>query len=161
MRQRTRLLYMHTASLGKPDGFILAQFTLMWWRVLRSVYLAVPTDALCIFSYKYLSETVKSNWSVKRMGQSARWADLTIRLIVKANSMSARIFKCDLFLHLIIVAPERRLSRSTAKHHRLMTIPDFSWFIYLFTKKWRNYQGLYFLTSPVVFKNPCEPCIKV
>ena len=88
---------------------------------------AVPNNALCIFSYKYLSETVKSNWSVKcmqGMGESARWADLTIRLIVKANSMCARIFRCGLFLHLTTV--EWRLSRSTAKHHRLIKIPDFS-----------------------------------
>ena len=48
-------------------------------------------DAVCIFSYEYLSEMAKSNCAVKRIGESARWADLTMRLIVKANSMSARI----------------------------------------------------------------------
>ena len=48
-------------------------------------------DAVCIFSYEYLSETAKSNCAVKRIGESARWDDLTIRLVVKANSMSARI----------------------------------------------------------------------
>ena len=48
-------------------------------------------DAVCIFSYEYLSETVRSSYAVKCMGESARWADLTIRLLVKANSMSSRI----------------------------------------------------------------------
>ena len=52
-----------------------------------------------------------------------------------------RFFRCGLSLHLITVATEWRLSRSTAKHHRLMKIPDFT---YIFTKKWRNFQGLYF-----------------
>ena len=47
-------------------------------------------DAVCIFSYEYLSETVKSNCSVNCIGESARWADLTIRLVVKANSVSAK-----------------------------------------------------------------------
>ena len=32
----------------------------------------------------------KSNWAVKRFGESARWANLTIRLVLKTNSMSAR-----------------------------------------------------------------------
>ena len=32
----------------------------------------------------------KSNWTAKRIGESARSADLTIRLVVNANSMSAR-----------------------------------------------------------------------
>ena len=31
----------------------------------------------------------KSSWAVKRFRESARWDDLTIRLVVKANSMSA------------------------------------------------------------------------
>ena len=48
-------------------------------------------DAVCIFSYEYLSETARSSCAVKCMGESARWADLTIRLVVKANSMSSRI----------------------------------------------------------------------
>ena len=48
-------------------------------------------DAVCIFSYEYLSETTKSNCAMKRFGQSARWADLTIHFVVKANSMSKRI----------------------------------------------------------------------
>ena len=47
-------------------------------------------DAVCFFSYEYLSETAKSNCAVKRMEESARWADLTIRLVVEANCMSAR-----------------------------------------------------------------------
>ena len=38
-----------------------------------------------------LIKTAKSNWAVKRIGESERWADLTIRLLVKANSMSAII----------------------------------------------------------------------
>ena len=47
-------------------------------------------DAVCIFSYEYLSETVKSNCAEKRIGESARLADLAIRLVVKSNCMSAR-----------------------------------------------------------------------
>ena len=47
-------------------------------------------DAVCIFSYEYLSETAKLNCAVKRIGESARRADLTIRLAVKASNMSAR-----------------------------------------------------------------------
>ena len=48
-------------------------------------------DAVCIISYEYLSETVKSNCAVKRrLWECARWADLTIRLVVKANSVNAR-----------------------------------------------------------------------
>ena len=48
-------------------------------------------DAVCrpIFSYEYLFEAAKSNRAVKRLGESVRWADLTIRLIVKTNSMGA------------------------------------------------------------------------
>ena len=46
-------------------------------------------DAVCIFSYEYLSETEKSSCAVKRIEESARWADLIIRLVVKANRMSA------------------------------------------------------------------------
>ena len=48
-------------------------------------------DALCIFSYEYISETAISNCAVKRIGESARWADPNIRLVVKADSMSARM----------------------------------------------------------------------
>ena len=93
--------YMRT-SLGRRDGLISAQVTT--WRVLRSAHPAVPNDAVCIFSCEYLSETAKSNWAVKRIylsiGESARWADLTIRLVVKANSRSARI---DKQAHCIII----------------------------------------------------------
>ena len=46
-------------------------------------------DAVCIFSYEYISETAKSNWSVKSIGDGARWADLTIR-ITNSCSMCAR-----------------------------------------------------------------------
>ena len=46
---------------------------------------------ICIFSYEYRFETAKPSLTVKRIGENARWADLTIRLsVVKANSMSAR-----------------------------------------------------------------------
>ena len=72
----------------------------------------LPNDAVCIFSYEYLSETVKSNYAVKRIGESVRWAGLTIRLVVKANSMSARdrmmaqhwaiVVMVSSFLHLIM-----------------------------------------------------------
>ena len=47
-------------------------------------------DAVCIFSYEYLSETEKPNCAEKRIGESARWDDLTIRLVVKVNCTSAR-----------------------------------------------------------------------
>ena len=49
----------------------------------------LPNYDECNFSYEYLSKTAKSNCAVKRMGESVRWADLTIRLTVKANNMSA------------------------------------------------------------------------
>ena len=32
-------------------------------------------DAVCIFLSEYLSETAKSNYAVKCIGESARWAD--------------------------------------------------------------------------------------
>ena len=69
-------------------GYELTWGELTWVRV-DCHTLAVPNDAVCIFSYEYLSET---NWAVKRIGESVRCADLTIRLAVKANSMSARRF---------------------------------------------------------------------
>ena len=47
-------------------------------------------DAFSLLSYEYISETSKSNCAVKRFGESAKWPDLTIRLVVKANSMSTR-----------------------------------------------------------------------
>ena len=50
-------------------------------------YTASLSTARCIFSYKYLSQTAKSYWAVERFGESARWADPTIRLVVKANSI--------------------------------------------------------------------------
>ena len=51
---------------------------------------AVRNAAVCIFSYEYISETAKSNWTVKRIGERAGWTDLTIRLVVKVNNMSER-----------------------------------------------------------------------
>ena len=48
-------------------------------------------DAVYIFSYEYLSETAKIELcSESYIGESAGWTDLTIRLVVRANSMSAR-----------------------------------------------------------------------
>ena len=79
---------MHTASLGRQDGLISAQVS--------TAHIAVPDDAVYIFSYEYLSETATSNLAVKCIDESARWADLTIRLVVKANSISAII---ALFVH--------------------------------------------------------------
>ena len=38
-------------------------------------------DAVCMFSYEYLSEMAKSNCVVKRIGETVRWSDLTIRLV--------------------------------------------------------------------------------
>ena len=49
----------------------------------------VPNDAVCstninLYEYVGLSETAKSNWAVKRIHrESAKWADLTICLVVK------------------------------------------------------------------------------
>ena len=60
---------------------------LVWWRA----HLAVPNDAVCIFSYEYLFKAAKSNWAVKRFGESARWTDFTILLLVKANSCMSAI----------------------------------------------------------------------
>ena len=53
--------------------------------MLRSAHIR-NNDIVYIFSYEYLSETAKSHYAVKLIGESARWVDLTIRLIVKANS---------------------------------------------------------------------------
>ena len=75
-------------------------------------------DAVCIFSYEYLSEAAKSNSAVKRIHgirESARWADLTIRLIVKANSMSARRMVC--MQHKLIQVLITRLIHFFAKYH--------------------------------------------
>ena len=43
---------------------------------LGSAHLAVPNDAVYIFSYEYPSETANLNCAVQRKGESARWADL-------------------------------------------------------------------------------------
>ena len=89
--------YMHTAWLERWDGLISAQVTnnhikpepfgkgFMWLVVLRSAHLAVPTMHYA-FSRTNIHQT-----AVKCIRESARWADgLTIRLVVKANSMSVR-----------------------------------------------------------------------
>ena len=44
----------------------------------------VPNDAVCTWN-------AKLSWAVKCIGESERWADLTIRLVVKVSSMSARM----------------------------------------------------------------------
>ena len=122
--------YMHTASLGRRNGLISAQINhikpeplrkgLMWWRVLRSAHLAVPNDVVCIFSYEYPSEKAKSNWVVKRIGESARWADLIIRLVVKINIMSARstdynrLGKNQVIADLFVIIPVLYKSVNTA-----------------------------------------------
>ena len=72
-------------------------------------------------------------------------------------------FKCGFFLYLITVATEWRDQQQNITGW--CKIPDFSWFIYILTKKWRNFQVPYFIfsysrTFPV-FKDPWEPCIKV
>ena len=47
-----------------------------------------------------LFEAAKSSYGVKCIGKSARWADLTIRLVVEDNSMqSARMWL--MVLHLV------------------------------------------------------------
>ena len=48
--------------------------------------------------YYIIYQAEKSNWAVKRFGESGRWADLTIHLVVKANSMSARRANTDIRL---------------------------------------------------------------
>ena len=79
---KARCAHLSTSHHIKPvplwEGF-------MWWRVLRWAHLAVPNDAVCIFSYEYPSETATINWEVKRFGETARWADLTIRLVVSTG----------------------------------------------------------------------------
>ena len=102
-----------------------------------------------------------SNWYLLCRGLSAKWV-YKKHWIYRSmqNWYRTRFFKCGFFYHSITVATEWRLSRSTAKHHRLMKIPDFSWVFICFPNKWRNFQGLYFFSSPV-FKDPWEPCIKM
>ena len=84
---------MHTASLGGRDGLNSAQVTTPS-HIIPSpslvAHLAVSNDAVCILSYEYLFKAAKSDCAVKRIGESVRWADRTIRLVVKANNMSAR-----------------------------------------------------------------------
>ena len=46
---KARWAHLSTCHHTKP-----LEEALMWWRVLRSAHLAVPNDAVCIFSYKYL-----------------------------------------------------------------------------------------------------------
>ena len=73
-------------SSHHPQEVILAQFSLYVHKG------GLKPDSFHFISYEYLFETAKSNCAVKSIGESARWADLTIRLVVKAkNSMSARI----------------------------------------------------------------------
>ena len=91
--------------------------------MLRSAHLAVPNNVVCIFSYEYLSETAKLNRTVKRIGESARWADLTIRLVVKPNSMSARNKR-----------PQTGAATNPFKYYGIL----------LFPKRFSNlYEGLY------------------
>ena len=72
-------------------------------------------------------------------------------------------FKCGFFLHLITVATEWRDQQQNITGW--CKIPDFSWFIYILTKKWRIFQVPYFIfsysrTFPN-FKDLWEPCIEV
>ena len=61
-------------------------------------------DAVCIFSYEYLSKTAKSNFAVKRIRGSARWADFTIRPTVNANTgLSTGIYFIFYFFQLRFV----------------------------------------------------------
>ena len=77
--------HMHTASLGRRDGLISAQVP--------------PHQALDVpmMPYAFSSTNIYLKWlcrkstcAVKCIGESARWADHTMHLVVKANSMSAR-----------------------------------------------------------------------
>ena len=98
---RTLRYYMHTASLGRRDGHKpttssprLAEISLsrctQRFNIIASTMIE-KIHIICIFSYEYRFETAKPSLTVKRIGENARWADLTIRLsVVKANSMSAR-----------------------------------------------------------------------
>ena len=40
-----------------------------------------------VFLVRMLSETAKSDCAMKCIGESARWADLILHLVVKANNM--------------------------------------------------------------------------
>ena len=92
---KARGLYLSTSHHIKPET--LGE-CLMWWRVLRSAHLAVPNDAVCIFSFNtYLNrQNQTEQWSVL---ESERWANLTIRLVVKTNSMCTEI--CVYTAHII------------------------------------------------------------
>ena len=102
----------------------------MWWRVLRSTHVAVPNDVVCIFSYEYPSEKAKSNWVVKRIGGSARWADFIIRLVVKINSMSARstdynrLEKYQVISDLFVIIPVlyKSVNTACAKIHKVLVV---------------------------------------
>ena len=92
-----QLEYMQTTSLGRRDELIPAQVI-----PFRGGLDVVTSDeispsrrsndavGLCIFLANIYLERQKSTCAVKRIWESARWAYLTIRLVVEASSMSAR-----------------------------------------------------------------------
>ena len=95
---------MHTASLKMRDGLISSQVTTSSQSLQARAWCGDECLDQSISPYpmmQYVFFRTKSNWSEN--GEIARWADLTIRLIVKANSMSARVdilelwpTKCDI-----------------------------------------------------------------
>ena len=121
---KARCAHLSTSHHIKPEPLGEG---LMWWLVLRWAHLAVPNDVVCIFSFEYLSKTAKSNWLVERIGESVRWADLTIRLIVKANIMSVRWG--DLTIRLI-VKPTAWVRES---HYLRFPDTPYTWLIWLVT----------------------------
>ena len=48
------------------------------------------SDAVYVFSRTNIYLKQQNQAAVKRLRESVRWADLTIRFVVKANSLSAR-----------------------------------------------------------------------
>ena len=87
--------YMHTASMRRRNGLISAQVTTSrkaraWCGDKCRDQPIEPYQRCSMHFLVRISETAKSNCAVKRIGESARWDDLTIRLVAKANSMSAR-----------------------------------------------------------------------
>ena len=92
---------MHTASLGRRDRLISAQVTHQARAFRRGLDVVTSAEispsrrtqhAVCIFSYESIEGgKIELSSKVNYFGENARWADLTIRLVVKANSMSARM----------------------------------------------------------------------
>ena len=68
----------------------------------------------CIFSYEYLFEAAKSNWAVKRFGESARWADL---IWFKLNQLFSLLTGMTVLIQKLNSLPKKRSTPSYYNSH--------------------------------------------